>query len=385
MEQKTKDSSYSLQRTYEQISEELSGNNYSIGTKLMPLRAMAKKYNVSYLTAQKAIKILQMQGALEAKPGDGIYVTGRPKKGSRDIRDFIQNMPGTGNNNHNITKNHSICVIMPFWASVRGSASIYTIIKGVLSESDKHNWRIELLHNSGDESDNEPSHPEFLKKIDDRNPDGVIWLQPVPTHKMNIMRLVDKGYEVVITGRNFKDLPVKSLNINTRDMAQKCLSYLSAKGSQNIAMLTGPVGGIYKDPYSVDIVDAFKEAMEQNNPDFSNEMLCQAGFSQQLESILMHFFSSNKKFDAIICLHEHILACIEKLENEGYIKLEKKIPLIDISGIFNFEVHRFKNFEIKQVQWPLEELGKAVINEFEKQWIKDHNPAEYKLEVQIPV
>lgn len=71
------------------------------------------------------------------------------------------------------------------------------------------------------------------------------------------------------------------------------------------------------------------------------------------------------------------------LQETGYIKLEKKIPLIDVSGIFNFEEHRFRNFEIKQVQWPLEELGKAVINEFEKQWVKDYNPAEYKLQVQI--
>jgi DNA-binding LacI/PurR family transcriptional regulator len=200
---------------------------------------------------------------------------------------------------------------------------------------------------------------------------------------MNIMRLVDKGYKVVVTGRNFKDLPIKNIGMNLLDLARKSLDYLTQCGSKNISLLTGPIDGIYKDPYSVDIVNAFREVMTLKEMCISDEMICQAGFSQELDAVLLHYFNTHQDIDGIICLHEHILTCIENLETKGLIDIKNKVPIIDISGIFNVQVHELKNFEIRQIIWPLEQIGKAVINEFEKEWITNHKPVDYALEIDI--
>jgi DNA-binding LacI/PurR family transcriptional regulator len=371
-----------IEKTYEKIYEEIARNDYPVGTKLQPIRALAKKYNVSYLTAQKAVKLLQSQGALEAKPGDGIYVIGKPKRTDSNIAAAI-----TGSSFKNScrprSKSPSLCIILPYWVSSRGGAAVHTIIKGILSQSDKHDWSVELLHNSGDESDNEPSHPDFLKKIDNRRPDGVIWLQPIPTHRMNIMRLVDRGYKVVVTGRDFRDIPVKSIHIDIYDMALKIAEYLSDCRPEEILMFTGPVEGVFKDPYSVDIVEALFDVYCMEGLNLPKENICQAGFSPELSIILPEFIANHKNAKAIICLHEHILSCFENLEKGGIITFENKIPLIDVSGIFNFQQHVIKNLDIKQVVWPLEEMGKAVVYEFEKDWITDFQPREYDFRIKI--
>ena len=75
------------------------------------------------LTAQKAIKVLQLQGVLEAKPGDGLYVVGKPKTLEESAVDLLSKK------NNPIVKSYkkkgnrsSIGVVMPFWISTRGSA-----------------------------------------------------------------------------------------------------------------------------------------------------------------------------------------------------------------------------------------------------------------------
>lgn len=362
-----------LDGTYKKITKDLVANSYPVGTKIQPLRELAKRYKVSYLTVQKAIKALQIQGVLEAKPGDGIYVVGSPDTVSDQIPDHIEEQE-FGKNGHLKPKNgkngvqrRSLCVVMPYWMSDRGSACIYNIIKGILAASDPYHWPIELIHSCGDETFNDSAHPDFIDKIDYREADGVIWIQPILMHKMNLMRLVDRGYKVVVTGRPFKEVPVKCIHMDFGDMADKVAGYFQARGSQKIGMIAGHMEGQFEDQYSVQIVQEICQAMNRIGMPFSEENICQAGYRPIHGPIIRDYFIKNPDVDGIICLHEHILEEIERMDKGGLFR--SKIPLVDVSGIFNYTWHQYKQIEHVNVLWPLENMGRAVIREFENEWL----------------
>ncbi len=379
-----------LDGTYKKITKDLMTNSYPLGTKIQPLRELAKRYKVSYLTVQKAIKALQIQGVLEAKPGDGIYVVGSPDTVSVQIPDSIEEhefgknghlKPKNGKNGKNGVQRRSLCVVMPYWMSDKGSACIYNIIKGILAASDPYHWPIELIHSCGDETYNDSAHPDFIDKIEYREADGVIWIQPILMHKMNLMRLVDKGYKVVVTGRPFKEVPVKCIHMDFTDMADKVAGYFQARGSKKIGMIAGHMEGQFEDQYSVQIVEKIREAMVQKGLPVWDDMICQAGYRPIHKAIIRDYLDRNPDLDAIICFHEHILEEIEVLDKEGFFK--RKTPLVDISGIFNYTWHEYNQIEHVNIQWPLENMGKAVIREFENEWLSKSSTQEIDLSVKL--
>lgn len=354
-----------LEETYGKIKNYLEINNFPVGTKLQPIRNIAKEFNVSYLTAQKAVKALQVQGALEARRGDGLYVAGESnnlsgKFSDADIRQYLSNKK---------QKMCSLCVVLPFWATGRRDSAVFDIIRGILVNSDKNDWSVELIYNSGTEDDFESSHPDFLRKIEMRKPNGVVWIQPRTVHKMNIMRLIDRGYEVVITGRNFKDIPAKCIQMDMGDLARKTVKYLMSKGSENFVMITAPIIGMSKDQHSIDIVEAIQKEAKKRGISMPYDRICQAAFAPARSAIVESFFESHRDLDGIICLHEDILEEIEKIDKNGlFEKRTNRIPMVDTTGIFNFNSHKMKNIEMVLVEWPLENMGRAVIQEFEKKW-----------------
>lgn len=371
-----------LDGTYRKIADDLINNGYPIGTKLQPLRALANNYNVSYMTVQKAIKVLQMQGALTAKPGDGIYVTGRPKPLDGQVAEYLENLREEIPNGHRngakarpAARTHSLCVIMPYWISEKGSAYIYSIIKGILAASDPHHWSVELIHNSGDETCNESSHPDFIDKIEQREPEGIIWLQPILTHQMNIMRLIDRGHKVVTTGRSFRDVPVPCVHMDYPNMAELVSEYFIAKGCRKVVYLPGYLEGQFEDLYSVEIINTFMEVMDRKGAPIPEEHICQAGYRPIHKKIVKAFVQENPDLDGIVCFHEHILEEIEKLDREGFFShAPRKIQMVDVSGIFNAAGHSMEHIEHMNIEWPLENMGRAVIREFENEWL-DTPPA----------
>ncbi len=378
----TTEKKYLVDGTYRKIADDLISNQYSIGTKLEPIRMLAKKYNVSYMTAQKAIKALQIQGVLEAKPGDGIYITGRAKPFEGSIINFLEINDG-GKPAKNGTGTYTIAVVMPYWVSERGEAQIYRIIRGILAQSDPHHWSIELIHNSGDLSSHESSHPDFIDKIESRKPDGIVWLQPILSHKMNLMRLVDRGHKVVVTGREFPDIPVTCIQMDLADLAKKSVDYLIKKGSDKIAMVTGPIEGQFKDPHSVDIVKAVRAEFKARGMNFSDEMICQAAFSTY-DSIIVHsFIEGHPEINGIICLHEmHIIEELEKMDCTGF--FNNSINMVNTSGIYyQGRYSLFKHFSMANVAWPLENMGRGIIKEFEREWLDDCEDTPLDLSVDI--
>ncbi len=370
-----------IDSTYNKIAEELAANNYTIGTKLQPIRLLAKKFNVSYLTAQRAVKAMQIQGALDARPGDGLYVVGHPKPLHSSVMELLSKKNDTDPKSEaaESRSTRSIGVIMPFWLSSRGGAAIYELVKGMVSESDKYHWPVELIHNAGSESE----LPEFVDKIHRRNLGGIVWLQPTTWHKMNLMRLRDLGYEVVVTGRDFRDIPVKCVKFDHPDMARKVVAFFKSRNITNVGMLTGPIDGYIVDPYSVDIVDALREELEKNGLALPYDNICQAYLSHKHELIVEDFIRNTRGLQGFVCLHELLMPAIEKLDKEGVFGTDKQVPLLDVSGIFNRFAHNMQGIEMVGVAWPLENMGRAAIRPFEHKWVQHNMLEDIDLSVNI--
>jgi len=372
-----------IEGTYRKITRELESNNYAIGTKLQPIRHLAKKFNVSYLTAQRAIKALQLQGVLEAKPGDGLYVVGKPKSLKEGALELLSKKNNPIYRNHKKNgDSYSIGVVMPFWISERGSAVVYEIVKGIVSESDKNQWPVELIHNS----DNESELPAFVEKIHQRNFNGIVWLQPTPWHKMNLMRLVDLGYDLAVTSRNFKDIPTHSVQFDHRDMARKIAHlFLDEKGVKKFGLITGPIEGFGPDPYSIDIVEALREEFTRRGCNIPDELICQAFFSSKHELIVDDFMRSNPDLDGLICLHELETSELEQIDRLIALGAGKarKVPMVEISGIFNISLHQMEYVDVVAIEWPLENMGKAVIRKFEENWLNEEEVCTDKIDLSV--
>jgi len=69
---------------YEQVAatirQEIRARHLEVGAKLPSHRELADKYRVALGTAQKAVKLLETQGWLVARPSVGVFVTEPPNE-----------------------------------------------------------------------------------------------------------------------------------------------------------------------------------------------------------------------------------------------------------------------------------------------------------------
>jgi len=77
----------SYRRLYEdvlqQIIRELENKKLRIGDRLPPERDLTKTIGVSRSTLREAFRVLEQQGIIETKPGDGRYIVGLPNLGNK--------------------------------------------------------------------------------------------------------------------------------------------------------------------------------------------------------------------------------------------------------------------------------------------------------------
>jgi GntR family transcriptional repressor for pyruvate dehydrogenase complex len=69
----------------QQVLNNLEGKKLCIGDKLPPERELAETIGVSRSTLREAFRVLEQQGIIETKPGDGRYIIGLPKKRGEQI------------------------------------------------------------------------------------------------------------------------------------------------------------------------------------------------------------------------------------------------------------------------------------------------------------
>jgi DNA-binding LacI/PurR family transcriptional regulator len=362
------------EKTYEKIYAKINKERWPAGTKLQPIHELAKEYEVSYLTAQRAIRMLQQDGILVSRRGDGTYVTGKStieNDSKEDINSFKELYSSKNVVSHGKSRTtHFIGIVMPYWMSdICGAVAFHRIIRGFLGHIDHHKWPVDLIYNTYHEA----AKPDFLDKILQKHLDGIFWLAPQPEHQMNIMRLIDRGIAVTSVGRIFPDLPFNGVFVNITDMAKKIADFCCSNNSNKTLLLTSPIEGELQDANSAVFARELRKALEIKNIKLPDDCIGQAAIffprNKLTEVLTLEFLKRHPDADTIIAYHETFFPSIENLDKQNFWENPESMVVIDVNGEFVQNKDRIGRIPVTRLAFPLEDMGLAAAIELERKWL----------------
>ncbi|AQQ70982.1 DNA-binding transcriptional regulator FrlR [Limihaloglobus sulfuriphilus] len=343
--------------TYKNVLADIKRNRLTPGARLIPITELAKKYDVSYMTAQRAIKMLQDEGVLEAKKGSGIFIKNLDNKNENGSKGN-----GFSYSPNNITSNiqdksavKSISIVLPFWLSWHGKAAVYSTVRGFMEISQKQGWKTDLITKDGNFVD-----LKFSQKIIDRDVDGLLWIAPNPWDITNIVRLIDKGIEVIPTGRGFPDIPLDAVEIDLLDLGSQIVNFCISKEHDKILILSGNIEEPFLDTISATIVKGIKNELQTRNINLSDNVVCQACMPPEDLKHAKLAIEEHADANAIICMSETIFPAIEDLDKRNFYKDPSSIVIINCTGEHGHNPDYVGRIPVVKISRPYEDIGRAA-------------------------
>lgn len=353
-------------KTYNSVLADIQGHGLTPGTRLVPLTELAKKYDVSYMTVQRAVKMLQEEGILEAQKGSGIFVkdiNGIDKNKTSGEEGFTASSKSIANNVQNKTKPRNVCMVLPYWISGHGKAAIYSIVRGFVEIGEKQGWKSDLLF----KEDNIVSL-DFSNKILNRGIDGVLWIGPSPWDLTNIVRLIDNGLDVITTGRGFPEIPLDAVEADLLDLGAKIVQYCITNKHDNILILSANITNPFKDTISAEIVEGIRKSMREKNLPFSEERVCQVCMPPEELKHAKRALEEHPDVNAIVIMSETIFPAVEELDKKGFFKDPSSRIIINCTGDYGNNPGFVGRIPVAKVTRPYENIGQSAARKFIEKW-----------------
>ncbi|EIP99611.1 transcriptional regulator [Opitutaceae bacterium TAV1] len=361
-------------RVANRLLDHLRKENLEPETRIKALRELAQDYEVSYQTIQKSVQLLKTRGVLDIRKGDGIYLVQSLDSEKKTPTEPPAEDSGNTAKKRQRQTDHVIAVVTPVWASDElpehfGQPAIHRLLAGFLAECDQYHWGIEMIYNAPPD---EAARPEFVDKILRRGVDGVLWLRPDVGHRMNMMRLIDRGLFVVGCGRQFPEIPTRNVSEDHAKIATACLQWLKARGKTQIGMLTAVAEGRQADPFAVELNAIFAHAAEQEGLSLPASAICQAFRLPTAirEDVLRLFFQRNRHINGIICAYNPLLSVLEQLALRDELPQVNDLICVDLMSDYRPVVPSAgSHLHAVGVQNPLEDIGRHLASEFIGRWL----------------
>ena len=357
--------------TSEKIRNEIA--KLSPGARVIPLRKLSKKYNVSYVTAQKAVKILQSEGVLKARKGKGIFVgvqnDEKPKKNKSSSDNFTSG-----------TKN--IAIILPCWIHDQGKTAIYSIMSGFIGICQKVRWTTETIFKVSDDLT-----WKECGAICDKEYDGLYWPSPSPNDIVSIVQFQNKGIEVVTSGRGFPQIGLEPIISNINGICIKLVEYSVKKDKANFILLGGTnKDSIIVDSISQEFVNDFYSALECEKLNSSKLLVENVLLPGGSESLLTEIaLKKNPDVNSIACLSERVFPAIEKLLDEGFWDTNNLPLIFNCVGDYGFNPECIGPIKLVTIRRPYENIGKVAAYKLIEHWLGDQVPdLDLDIELIIP-
>lgn len=356
--------------TSEKIKDEIIRNKFSAGTKLMPLRALAQKYRVSYVTAQKAVQVLQDQGLLNARKGKGIFVNNCKEPGINENQNF-----------RHLSKIKKVAIILPPWIHDQGKAAIYSIMSGFIGICQEHKWTTEtIIKTTGDLTWKE------CRELCEKEFDAIFLPSPSPNDIVSVIQFQHKGIKVVTSGRGFPQISLKPVISNIKGICDKVVEYAYNQNKINFLMLGyNKKGSIIIDSISEEFKNDFYAALDhqklEHNLLLIEDVLSSDGNEVPLAELAL---KKNPQANCIICLSERVFPAIEKLANEGFWDLSDPPLIINCVGDYGYNPRNVGPFKLVTIRRPYDKIGKTVAYRLIKQSDGDLS-SERDLEIELIV
>jgi DNA-binding LacI/PurR family transcriptional regulator len=348
----------------DKLRADLKEGRYQAGERFPSMREIATQTKMTYSSVLRAVEILQSEGLVEKHNGSkGTYVTSGPASAQ-----------ASGAGASTASKAKRIGVVMPFWASSTSHYVVGDILMGITGQANEEQCRVELIHNSGDEA----MAFDYVDKVMSLDLDGVIWVQPAPNYELNIARLIDRGVNVVTTGRRFSRLPMTTVHEDVRQTGELVAEHLVKRNGKELVVLSGPS----TDAFSTDRIDAIRQSLESRGLELPEKNICIAHNyamdksepgQRALEASVRSFVTEHKGFDAVFVLHTNHLGPLVKLHETGQRKCPEDFSLIHLAPACEPVRQIYPQIPITLIQWPLVNMGRAAVRKLEELW---GNPSE---------
>ncbi len=333
------------------LRKRLESGEFAKGTQLPSVRALMHQTGLPYSAVNRAMGMLAEEGWVEQRRGAGTFVLDRADtEWNRGVR------------------YRRIGVVPPNWGPSPTHSVVGGILQGICEHAEKREHRVEIIPLVEGSS----SSYAFADTLLSRELDGVIWIQPKHGGPASLIRLLQAKMPVIVTGRPFKVLPVKTVHSDMPAFGELVADYLEKNGRTNPIVLAGR----RDDGYGKLYIDAFRDALERRGGSLPDERIVsafvgrveKAFYSIEWKEIVTAFLRNNMAFDAVLSLHEEALEPLVALHASGEKKCPEDYLLIQLAQSARPAREHWSQLPITLVNPPLEAMGRQAVKELEALW-----------------
>lgn len=340
------------QELVKRLRADLERNAWPAGTQLEPIRRMAESYGVSYVTMRRALMDLQAEGLLDMRRGAGIYIA--------DPEDLC---PAHGA----YRPSKRVAMVLPPSFGLREPEILSGILGSFLPCMERHGWET-LPISTADQRSNAPA---FLDELIGRGIDAVVWLSPLLNHKMNLMRLHDRGVPVVAFGRRFPDMPFPTITLDLRGTMELIAARCREEGLDRVGFVGPPVDEPDADPVAVDRLVALREAAALSDPPIAIDPVLpwasHMGLSPEAMRTALEPYRDVRTW---VLVFQQYAVGMGALACNGFWENPRTVTLFDTMGhgehVSRSGLGGLRYIRAKQ---PAEAEGRALAREIERLWV----------------
>ena len=333
MKKMEKDSSKPLYRQLESIiKEQIESGERGPGENILSEKELCNLYDISQITARKAIFELVNNGALYRVPGKGTFVS--------------EAKPGVKSSVRLRTENIAFVISLEHHPVF--SNSFYSFVfKGAEDEIRSHGYN--LFYQTLDEKI--ISDISSFKLIEEKKVDGLLLVGEM-SHDF-VMQMQSIGIPLVLVDHDIRGVELDSVTSDNFNGAFEAVSYLIDLGHRDIGFITENLDhGTFNYRFL-----GYKEALKKHNIEY-DKSLVEAGIPYSGQGILNKLLNQDKAPTAIFnCNDLMAIKAITAARDKGL-----SIPQdISIVGFDDIEVSSQIHPALTTVRVPREEMGALAV------------------------
>lgn len=305
------------------LSSKISSRMLSPGDALPSETKIIAQYNVSRITAQKALNTMVEMNLATRIRGSGTYVNSELPK-------------------NNLMKNKFVSMIIP--NTISGSLHILEGASEVFSKSE--------IHMSVLVSGDTPSlELDTIKKVLNTNTSGILLYlnsyEPTPL----LETLISNNYPIVFIDKSFVNIPCTSVSTDGFSGSRKITEMIINKGHKKIGFIGQGVGQIetVNQRYS-----GFRSILNKHNIDINkNWILSNDDLASSIEKLLL----SKEQPTAYFCCNDNTVALLVRIASKLGIQIPDDISIASFDGK---EITSNMSFELTTAHQPYSMIGRTA-------------------------
>lgn len=206
-----------------------------------------------------------------------------------------------------------------------------------------------LLSTTPSEADETAAYDKILRN---RRADGII-LWPASIKDRNIMKIIESGFPVVYLGKWHHD-DIVTVQRDDFGGAYEATKQLIMNGRKRIVHLTGPLD--YQ--VSIDRIEGYKQALQDNKILFDPSLLVEADFSREMgNAAVLRLHEQSVKYDAIFAGNDRMaIGAMRGLRALGLTVPED----VSVIGCDNIETAELIEPALSSIHQPMREIGELA-------------------------